>query len=206
PSVTVVVPVHDERFLVGDALERVLAAEPEGIERLDVIVVDDGSTDGSAQIIADIAARHPDRVRCLAHGRRRGKGAALRTGIEAASGDVIVFQDADLEYDPRDYASLLRPLWEDGADAVYGSRFQPSGRRRALHFRLSIANRLLTFVSNLFTNLNLTDLTGGLKAFRAPLLKSIPLRSDGFAVDAELVAKLSKRAARVFEVPVSYLG
>src|SRR5436190_12683753 len=170
---SVVIPVYNERYLIRDLLRRVLAVRVDGISEIEVIVVDDGSTDGTRTVLDEIAVAEP-RVRYLPHEKNGGKGAALRTGIAAATGDLTVFQDADLEYDPRDYARLVRPFLEDGADVVYGSRFLPSERRRVLYHRHSMGNRFLTGLSNWFTDLNLTDMETCYKMFRAPLLKSIP--------------------------------
>ena len=204
-TLSVVIPAYNERFLAAELLRRVLAADPPGISELEVIVVDDGSTDGTREILRRIAATEP-RLRYIEHAENAGKGAAVRTGIAAATGDLIVFQDADLEYDPRDYAKLVRPFIEDGADVVYGSRFLPGDRRRVLYFRHTLGNRFLTFVSNWLTDLNLTDMETCYKMFRAPLLKSIPIRSNDFAMEPEITAKVAKRECRVFEVPVSYSG
>jgi glycosyltransferase involved in cell wall biosynthesis len=204
-KLSVVIPVYNERFLVGELLARVLAVEVPGVDDMEVVVVDDGSKDGSTEILRRIAAEHPDRVR-LFEQPNQGKGAAIRRGIAAATGDLIVFQDADLEYDPRDYARLVRPFLEDGADVVYGSRYLPSERRRVLNHRHSQGNRLLTSLSNWFTDLDLTDMETCYKMFRAELLKSIPIRSNDFAMEPEITAKIAKRECRVFEVPISYLG
>jgi|HubBroStandDraft_3_1064219.scaffolds.fasta_scaffold14002_3 glycosyltransferase involved in cell wall biosynthesis len=205
-KLSVVIPVYNERYLVRELVERVLAVSVPEIEQLEVLVVDDGSRDGSREILRELAAAHPDRLRLLEQPVNQGKGAAIRRGIAAATGDLIVFQDADLEYDPRDYARLVRPFLEDGADVVYGSRFLPSDRRRVLYYRHTLGNRLLTTLSNWATDLNLTDMETCYKAFRAPLLKSIPIRSNDFALEPEITAKIAKRECRVFEVPISYLG
>jgi glycosyltransferase involved in cell wall biosynthesis len=204
-KLSVLIPAYNERFLIRELLRRVLAVEVEGISEIEVVVVDDGSRDGTRQILREVAAAEP-RLNYIEHPENRGKGAAVRTAIAASTGDFIVFQDADLEYDPRDYGKLLKPLLEDGADVVYGSRFLASERRRVLYFRHTLGNRLLTFLSNWFTDLNLTDMETCYKAFRAPLLKSIPIRSNDFAMEPEITAKVAKRGARVFEVPISYLG
>ncbi|HXO19416.1 MAG TPA: glycosyltransferase [Thermoanaerobaculia bacterium] len=205
-KLSVVIPVYNERYLVRELVARVLAVEVAGVREVEIVVVDDGSSDGSRDILREIAAGSPKAIRYIEHERNRGKGAAIRTGIAAATGDLIVFQDADLEYDPRDYGRLVRPFLEDGADVVYGSRFLPSDRRRVLSHRHSLGNRLLTTLSNWFTDLDLTDMETCYKMFRAPLLKSIPIRSDDFAMEPELTAKIAKRECRIFEVPVSYLG
>ena len=205
-KLSVVIPVYNERFLVGELVRRVLAVSAPEIRDLEVLLVDDGSKDGSTEVLRQLAAEHPDRVRLLEQGMNQGKGAAIRRGIAEATGDLILFQDADLEYDPRDYPRLVRPFLEDGADVVYGSRFLPSERRRVLYYRHTLGNRVLTTLSNWLTDLNLTDMETCYKAFRAPLLKSIPIRSNDFALEPEITAKVAKRECRVFEVPISYLG
>ena len=205
-KVSVVIPVYNERFLVAELVHRVLAVSAPEIRELEVLLVDDGSRDGSLDILRRLAAEHPDRIRLLEQGRNQGKGAAIRRGIAEATGDLILFQDADLEYDPRDYPRLIRPFLEDGADVVYGSRYLPSERRRVLNFRHTLGNRLLTSFSNWLTDLNLTDMETCYKVFRAPLLKSIPIRSNDFAMEPEITAKVAKRECRIFEVPISYLG
>jgi glycosyltransferase involved in cell wall biosynthesis len=205
-KLSVIVPVYNERFLACELLRRVLDVSVAGIDELEVIVVDDGSTDGTRELLRAFAAEHAGRLRYIEHERNQGKGAAIRSGIAAASGDLTVFQDADLEYDPRDYARLVRPFLEDGADVVYGSRFLPSDRRRVLYYRHALGNRLLTTLSNWFTDLGLTDMETCYKMFRTPLLKSLPIRSNDFAIEPEITAKIAKREWRVFEVPISYLG
>src|SRR5947208_15341571 len=141
---SVVVPVYNERSLVAELVDRVLAVSAPEIRELELLLVDDGSKDGSLDILRRLAAEHPDRVRLLEQVRNQGKGAAIRRGIAEATGDLILFQDADLEYDPRDYPRLVRPFLEDGADVVYGSRFLPSDRRRVLYYRHTLGNRFLT--------------------------------------------------------------
>jgi glycosyltransferase involved in cell wall biosynthesis len=205
-KLSVVVPVYNERYLVGELLRRVLAVTAPEIRALEILVIDDGSSDGSLEVLRQLAAAHPERIRLLEQEKNQGKGAAIRRGIAAATGDLILFQDADLEYDPRDYPRLVRPFLEDGADVVYGSRFLPSDRRRVLYYRHTLGNQFLTTVSNWFTDLNLTDMETCYKVFRAPLLKSIPIRSNDFALEPEITAKVAKRSCRIFEVPISYLG
>jgi glycosyltransferase involved in cell wall biosynthesis len=199
-------PVYNERFLVRTAVERVLAVESPRIARLDLIVVDDGSQDGTREILRELGEKHRDRLTYLEHDRNRGKGAAVRTGVSHAQGWVTVLQDADLEYDPRDLDRLLVPFLEEGADAVFGSRFLPGPYRRVLYFRHMIGNRILTTLCNLITDLNLSDLETCYKAVRTSLLRSIPIRSDDFRIEPELTIKLAKRGARVFEVPIRYAG
>ena len=205
PRLSVIVPVYNERHLVAEALRRVAAAPLPSVGEVEIIVVDDGSDDGSVEIVRGLADEVTG-LRLIELPENRGKGAAIRAGVAAATGDLIVFQDSDLEYDPRDLERLLEPFSEDAADVVYGSRFHYGGRRRALYYRHELGNRLITFLSNLFTDLSLTDVETGYKMFSAPLLKSIPLRCDDFAVEVEITAKVAKRGCRIFEVPISYSG
>jgi glycosyltransferase involved in cell wall biosynthesis len=202
---SVLVPLYNEEEFVAPIIERVLEAPlPDGMDR-EVIVVDDGSSDGSAEIVAEMAARHPE-IRLVRHERNRGKGAAIRTAIEHARGDFSIIQDADLEYDPREYVHVLRPLLEGKADVVYGSRFMIVGERRVLYFWHSVANRLLTELCNLVADVNLTDMETCYKAFRTSLLKSIPIRSERFGIEPELTIKTARRQVRIYETPVSYHG
>ncbi|MEZ5333075.1 MAG: glycosyltransferase [Thermoanaerobaculia bacterium] len=205
PRLSVVVPVYNERLLVAALLERLLAAEVPGLSGLEVLVVDDGSKDGTREIVRRIARAEPA-VRLIEHERNRGKGAAVRTGIREATGDLIVFQDADLEYDPADLGKLVEPFLDGEADVVYGSRFLAREKGRVLSFRHTLGNRLLTWLSNWLTDLNLTDMETCYKMFRADLLKSIPIRSNDFAMEPEITAKVAKRGCRVVEVPISYAG
>lgn len=182
-----------------------MAPLPEGIDR-EIIVVDDGSTDGSDRIVEEMVQRLPDVVRLIRHDRNRGKGAAIRTAVAHARGEFCVIQDADLEYNPREYENLLRPLLEGDADAVYGSRFMIVAERRVMFYWHSLANRLMTEFCNLVSDMNLTDMATGYKAFRTAVLAETPLRSHGFGFEPEITIKLGRRGARVYEVPVSYHG
>ena len=168
--------------------------------------MDDGSTDGSAAIVEAIAAANPGVLRLVRQPRNQGKGAAIRTAIEHATGEFSLIQDADLEYDPREYGRLLAPLLEGKADAVYGSRFVISGERRVLYFWHSVANQILTGMCNIVSDLNLTDMETCYKAFRTSLLQSIPIRSDRFGLEPELTIKLAKRHVRVYETAIDYHG
>jgi len=201
---SVVVPVYNERHLVETSVRRLLAVRDEAIAGLEVVVVDDASTDGSDEVVQRLQREFPA-VKLLRHDRNRGKGAAIRTGLAHTTGDVVVFHDADLEYDPRDLPALMRPFVEAGADAVYGSRYMVSRYRRALGFRHSLVNRTLSTLTNWFTDLNLTDVETCYKAVRADLLKSIPIRSGDFRIEIELTSKLAKRRAHIFEVPIRYM-
>ena len=173
---------------------------------MEIIVADDGSTDSSVEEVEAVAARHPGAIRLLRAERNQGKGAALRRAIAEAQGDFAIIQDADLEYDPKEYPRILAPLLDGRADAVYGSRFMVAGERRVLYFWHSLANHLLTGMCNVFADLNLTDMETCYKAFRTPLLKSIPLRSRRFGFEPEITIKLAKRQARIYETPIGYNG
>ncbi len=204
-SLSVLVPVYNERYLVEPSLRRVLALKDDIIHRLEVVVVDDCSTDGSWETLQKIAAED-ERVVLLRHERNMGKGAALRTALERATGEISIVHDADLEYNPADIPSLLRPFATEAADAVFGSRYLSSHYRRALMFRHTWLNKALTFVANVFTDLNLSDIETCYKAIRTPLFQSIPLRYNDFRFEIEIAFKLAKRRARVFEAPISYLA
>ena len=203
---SILVPLFNEEEFVGSLLHRVLAAPlPDGLAR-EVIVVDDASTDGSDKIVEEIASQHPELVRLYRHERNLGKGAGIRTAIEQARGEYSLIQDADLEYDPREYPHLLKPLLEGKADAVYGSRFMIVAERRVMYYWHSVANRFVTGLCNLVADVNLTDMGTGYKAFRTALLAEMPIRSNGFGVEPEITIKLARRGARIYEVPVSYYG
>jgi len=203
-SLSILVPVYNERHVVEASLRRVLALKHDLINRLEVIVVDDFSTDGSWEILQKLA-EEDDRLMLLRHERNRGKGAAVRTAISRAAGDISIVHDADLEYNPADIPALLEPFAKEGADAVFGSRYLSAQYRRALMHRHTKINKFLTACSNWLTDLSLTDMETCYKAINTVLLKSIPLRSNDFRFEVEIVFKLAKRRARVFEVPVRYL-
>jgi glycosyltransferase involved in cell wall biosynthesis len=204
--VSILVPLYNEEEFVGALIERVLAAPL--LDNLDreVVIVDDCSTDGSLEVVQGLAERYPNVIRVIKHDKNSGKGAAIRTAIEHARGEYAIIQDADLEYDPKDYPNLLRPLTERKADAVFGSRFMIVGERRVLYYWHSIANGLLTRLCNIASDLNLTDMETCYKAFRTSLLKSIPLHSNRFGIEPELTIKLAKRHVRLYETPISYHG
>ena len=205
-TVSILIPLFNEEEFIAEILSRVLAASlPPGIDR-EVIVVDDGSTDESAAIVETVALQHPGKIKLLRTGQNQGKGAAIRVAIQHASGEYSLIQDADLEYNPNDHHQLIQPLIDGVADVVYGSRFGHSGRRRVLYFWHGVANHFLTTLCNMVSDLNLTDMETGYKAFRTSLVKSIPIRNNRFGIEPELTIKLAKRQARFFEVPISYDG
>lgn len=201
PKLSVVIPVYNEAGTLREITQRVQAV---GFDK-EILIVDDASTDGSAEIGAELSRRH-NNVTFLRHERNRGKGRALRTGFARATGEFVIVQDADLEYDPADYPKLLSPLLEGRADAVYGSRFLTAGEHRALYFRQFLGNRFLTLLSNLATDLNLTDMESCYKVFRRDLLQSIVLEEDRFGFEPEITSKIAKAGARVYEVGISYHG
>jgi glycosyltransferase involved in cell wall biosynthesis len=195
---SVVIPVYNEEKTVEAILGRVASAP--GV--YEIVVVDDASTDGTAAALARVS---DPRVRVTRHARNRGKGAALRTGFGQVSGDVVVVQDADLEYDPKDYPRLVEPIEAGLADVVYGSRFTGE-THRVLYYWHYVGNRFLTTLSNMFTNLNLTDMETCYKAFRADVLKGLDLKSERFGIEPEITAKIARRGWRVYETSVSYHG
>ncbi len=206
-KLTIVIPAYNEAQTVRQILGRVAAAPlPAVIVEREIIVVDDGSTDGTGDVLRQIEEAADPPITYLQHARNRGKGAALRTGFAAATGDVVLIQDADLEYDPVEYPILLQPILEGHADVVYGSRFLGGRPHRVLFFWHSVGNRFLTTLSNMLTDLNLSDMETCYKVFRRDLLQSLPLRSNRFGIEPELTAKVAKRGARIFEVPISYHG
>src|SRR5690348_4515335 len=204
-KLSILMPVYNERTVVERCIAQVLAAPlPEEMER-ELIIVDDRSTDGSWLILERLAAEHPE-IRLFRHEVNAGKGAAVRTAIQQATGDFSIIQDADLEYDPSEYPILIRPLLDGRADAVFGSRYLAGEQTRVLPFWHSMINKTLTTISNMFCNLNLTDMETCYKVFRTDLLKSIPIRSDRFGFEPEIAMKSAKRKLRIYEVPISYHG
>ena len=201
PTLSVVIPVYNEVEFVETLVQKVLAAVPE-IEK-EILLVDDGSTDGTRDVLKKM--EDPPRIRVKLHERNQGKGAALRTGFDMAEGDIVVIQDADLEYDPQDFPRLLAPILEGKADVVFGSRFGGE-THRVLFFWHYVGNRLLTTLSNMFTNLNLTDMETCYKAFRTEILKSVRFRSNRFAFEPEFTAKMARGGYRIYETSISYHG
>ncbi len=194
-------PIYNERGTLRVVVERVLAV-PEEVE---LICVDDGSRDGSREILAELQSQYPN-LRVLLQPKNMGKGAALRRGIQEATGDYVLIQDADLEYDPHDYTNLLDPLIQGKADVVYGSRFLGSRPHRVLYFWHSVANRMLTLLSNCLTNINLSDMETCYKVFRREIVQAIHLEENRFGFEPEITVKVAKRRLRIYEVGISYWG
>ncbi|MGC2474254.1 MAG: glycosyltransferase family 2 protein [Candidatus Sulfotelmatobacter sp.] len=200
-KLSVVMPVYNEQATLRYVVERVLSV---GLE-IELLCVDDGSTDGSPQILADLQKQFP-RMRVLVQPRNIGKGAALRRGIQEATGDYVIIQDADLEYDPSEYSRLLEPLETGQADVVYGSRFLGAGPHRVLYFWHFVGNWLLTLLSNMITNLNMSDMETCYKVFRREVIQAIPIEEDRFGFEPEITVKIAKRQLRVYEIGISYWG
>jgi glycosyltransferase involved in cell wall biosynthesis len=202
-TLSVIIPVYNEAATIGEIIARVRQA-PIDLAR-ELIVVDDGSTDATRQVLEKIVADHAGDVTVLSRVVNGGKGAAIRTAISHARGQIILIQDADLEYDPRDYPLLLEPILEDQADVVFGNRFH-GGPHRVLYFWHYTANRFLTLLSNFLTGLNLSDMEVGYKVFRADVLKRLTLKSDRFGFEPEITVKVARLGCRIYEVPIRYYG
>lgn len=199
-TLSVIIPVYNEARTVAALIERVRAVDL----NTEIVCVDDASTDGSRDVLERLHDQgHIDRL--VFQDENRGKGAAVRRGIQEATGDVIVIQDADLEYDPEDLVELIKPILEDRADAVFGSRFL-GGPHRVLYFWHRVGNGVLTLLSNMMTDLNLTDMETCYKMVRADLMKSLPLKTDRFGIEPEITARLAQTHARIYEVPITYHG
>jgi glycosyltransferase involved in cell wall biosynthesis len=203
PKLTVVMPVYNEAATVARVIDLVRNAPLEVSQ--EIVVVDDASTDGTRTVLEKIAAENGGLVRLVAHETNRGKGAAVRTGLAAAKGEIVLIQDADLEYDPRDYPALLAPILEGHADVVFGNRFH-GGAHRVLYFWHYVANRTLTLITNVLTGLNLTDMEVGYKVLRADTLARLRLTAERFGIEPELAIKVARLRCRVYEVPIRYHG
>jgi glycosyltransferase involved in cell wall biosynthesis len=200
-KVSIIIPCYNEKSTVEKIVQAVRTAP---VENKEIILVDDCSEDGTQTILKETIAPLVDRI--IYHPVNRGKGAALRSGFAAATGDIVLVQDADLEYNPEEYPLLLGPLLSGKADVVLGSRFMGGRPHRVLFFWHMVGNRFLTLLSNMFTNLNLTDMETGYKAFKASLIKSIRIEEDRFGIEPEIVAKLARTGCRIYEVGISYSG
>ena len=200
-KLTIVIPCYNEKSTIETLIT---AVKNSPYENKEIIVVDDCSTDGTREILRDRFESLVDRI--IYHEKNSGKGAALRTGFQAANGDVVMVQDADLEYDPNEYPKIIEPILQDKADVVYGSRFVGGEPHRVLYFWHRLGNGLLTLLSNMFTNLNLTDMETCYKAFRRSIIQSIEIEEDRFGFEPEITAKVAKKRCRVFEVGISYSG
>lgn len=196
-KVSVIIPVYNEAHTIEEILRRVEAEELAN----EILIVDDGSSDGTRDILQSLDAR--EHIKVILHERNQGKGAAVRTGIHNASGDVLLIQDADLEYNPRDYPTLIQPIEEGIADVVYGSRFLGGPRRTTMYWHM-VANKLLTFMTNLLYNTILSDMETGYKVFKREITEGMKIRANKFDFEPEFTAKILKRKARVYEVPISF--
>ena len=200
-KLSVVMPVYNERATLREVIAKVVAVPLE----IELLCVDDGSTDGSREILGELAQKYPP-MRVFLQPRNMGKGAALRRGIQEATGDLVIIQDADLEYDPAEYPRVLEPLLDNKADVVYGSRFMGGEPHRVLYFWHSVGNRFLTLLSNCLTNINLTDMETCYKAFRREIIQSIPIEENRFGFEPEITVKVARRHLRIYEVGISYCG
>ena len=196
---SIIIPVYNEKETINDIIDAVVATP----YRKEIIIVDDCSTDGTRNILTKIKK---DGLKVYIHDKNQGKGAALQTGFSHATGDIILIQDADLEYDPQEYSTLINPILEGKADVVYGSRFAGHGVHRVLYFWHYMGNRFLTFLSNLFTNLNLTDMETGYKAFTREAIAGVRIKEKRFGFEPEITAKMARKKLRIYEVPISYYG
>jgi glycosyltransferase involved in cell wall biosynthesis len=203
-SLSIIIPAFNERGTIRELIARVQAAPLPGMLTEEIIIVDDFSTDGTREILQDYARSGSCKV--FFHDRNRGKGAALRTAIAQTTGDIVLVQDADLEYDPRDYPRLLEPILEGKADVVFGSRFAGGESKRVLFFWHYVGNKVITILSDMFTNLNLTDMMTCYKVFRGEIIRKIQVEENRFGFEPEITAKVARMGARVYEVGISYSG
>lgn len=202
-KLSIVIPVYNEAATISQLVDMVRAVEI-GLDK-EIILVDDYSNDGTREVLQQLEATHPN-VTVLLQEVNQGKGAALRRGFETATGDIVLIQDADLEYDPKEYPRLLAPILEGHADVVYGSRFLGGGAHRVVYFWHYLGNKFLTTLSNMTTNLNLTDMEVCYKVFKREVIQNIPLRENRFGFEVEVTAKIARRKFKIYEVPISYYG
>ncbi|NLF58834.1 MAG: glycosyltransferase family 2 protein [Candidatus Hydrogenedens sp.] len=202
-KLSIVMPVYNEAATIRQIVDLVRSVDV-GMDK-ELLLVDDCSRDGTREVLQEMAAALPE-VKALYHEVNRGKGAALRTGFAAATGEIVLIQDADLEYDPHEYPRLLAPILEGHADVVYGSRFLGGGAHRVVFYWHYLGNKLLTTLSNMTTNLNLTDMEVCYKVFKREIIQGIPLQEDRFGFEVEITAKVARRKCRIYEVPISYYG
>ena len=202
-KLSIVIPVYNEAATISEIVDLVRSVEV-GLEK-EILLVDDCSRDGTLDVLKKMAAANPD-LKVLFHEVNQGKGAALRTGFAAATVDIVLIQDADLEYDPKEYPRLLQPILDGHADVVYGSRFLGGGPHRVVYYWHYLGNQLLTLLSNMTTNLNLTDMEVCYKVFKREVIQSIPLKENRFGFEVEITAKIARRKLKIYEVPISYYG
>ena len=203
PSLSIIIPCYNEKNTIKNIIEKVINVKPSNKQ---IIVVDDYSNDGSIEEIKKIVKLYPD-LHVIFHNQNFGKGKAIRSGLDAVKNEVVIIQDADLEYDPSEYLNLMLPFIDAQADVVYGSRFLGNQKYTRIHFFWHyLANKTLTFISNIFTNLNMTDMETGFKAFKSSVIKSINLEENSFGIEPEMTIKLSYKKFKFYEVPISYNG
>ena len=203
-SLSIVIPIYNEVKTAQEILEQILRVHVPNVARKEIVIVDDYSTDGTREILAGYSGH--DSFKVLYHDRNRGKGAALRTGIAHTTGDIVLIQDADLEYDPHEYPKLLAPILAGKADVVYGSRFAGGDSKRVLFYWHSVGNKFLTHLSNMFTNINLTDMETCYKVFRGEIIRKIRIEENRFGFEPEVTAKVARMGCRIYEVGISYSG
>lgn len=203
-KISIVIPVYNEESTIHAVIDKVISV-PLQYEK-EIIIVDDCSTDKTKEILQDVIQTNGSALKVIYHNKNKGKGAALKTGFASAGGDIIIIQDADLEYDPVEYPKLIKPILDGKADVVYGSRFSGEGPHRILYFWHYVGNKFLTILSNMFTNLNLSDMETCYKVFRREVLSKIDIKEKGFGFEPEITAKIAKSGCRVYEVGISYYG
>lgn len=205
-KLSVLMSVYNEQSTLETIVRKVLDQQVDGVDAKELVIVDDCSQDQSKKILEELHDQYPGVIKLLFQDENQGKGAAIVRAIKAASGEIAIIQDADLEYDPGDYRGVLAPIIRGNADVVYGSRFMTRDSRRGFYFKNALGNKLLTSLNNLFTGLSLTDMETCYKAFNLKILKTIPIRSKRFGIEPEITAKIARRKLRICEVPISYRG